>query len=114
MVGGERTRDALVYLNEHYIPASSLVDISVSSLKIVYTWAEIKTRAASQAVLEKPPAEVNKIIDAVKAEGRDILMEHEARQVMELCGVPTPKWGFAHSADEAVKIADPRACILWR
>ena len=108
MVGGKRTRDALVYLNEHFIPASSLVDISVSALKIVYTWAEIKNRAASQAVLEKPPLEVSKILDAVKAEGRDILMEHEARQVMELCGVPTPKWGFARSADEAVKIADAK------
>ena len=108
MVGGERTRDALVYLNEKFIPASSLVDISVSALKIVYTWAEIKNRQASQAVLEKPPVEVHKILDAVKAEGRDILMEHEARQVMELCGVPTPKWGFARSADEAVKLADSK------
>jgi acetyltransferase len=108
MVGGERTRDALVYLNEKFIPASSLVDVSVSALKIVYTWAEIKNRPASQALLEKPPVEVNKILDAVKAEGRSILMEHEARQVMELCGVPTPKWGFARSADEAVKIADSK------
>ena len=108
MVGGERTRDALVYLNEHFIPASSLVDISVSALKIVYTWAEIKGRPSSRVVLEKPPIEVNKIMDAVKAEGRDILMEHEARQVMELCGVPTPKWGFARTADEAVKIADSK------
>ena len=108
MVGGGRTRDALVYLNEHHIPASSSVDMSVSSLKILYTWAEIKSRAASQVVLEKPPAEVNKILDAVKAEGRDILMEHEARQVMELCGVPTPKWGFAKTADEALKQADSK------
>ena len=108
MVGGERTRDALVFLNEKFIPASSLVDISVSALKIVYTWAEIKNRPASKAVLEQPPAEVHKIMDAVRAEGRDILMEHEARQVMELCGVPTPKWGFARSADEAVKIADSK------
>ena len=108
MVGGERTRDALVFLNEKFIPASSLVDISVSALKIVYSWAEIKNRPESKAVLEQPPAEVHQIMDAVKAEGRDILMEHEARQVMELCGVPTPKWGFARSADEAVNMADAK------
>jgi succinyl-CoA synthetase beta subunit len=35
-------------------------------------------------------------------------MEHEARRVCELCGVPTPKWGFARRADEAVKIADSK------
>jgi len=108
MVGGERTRDALVYLNEKFIPASSLVDISVSALKIVYTWAKIKNRPAVKVVLEAPPVEIHQIINSVKAEGRNILMEHEARQVMELCGVPTPKWGFARSADEAVKIADSK------
>jgi acetyltransferase len=108
MVGGVRTRDALDYLNEHHVPSSSLVDMSVSALKILYTWAEIKNRPASQVVLEKPPVQVNKIIDAVKAEGRNILMEHEARQVMELCGVPTPKWAFVRTADEAVKIADSK------
>ncbi|MDE2028023.1 MAG: acetate--CoA ligase family protein, partial [Candidatus Omnitrophica bacterium] len=106
MVGGERTRDALVYLNEKFIPASSLVDVSISALKIIYTWAEIKNRPQTKPVLEQAPAEVHKIIAAVKGQGREILMEHEARQVMELCGVPTPQWGFAQSSAEAIKIAD--------
>jgi acetyltransferase len=108
MVGGERTRDALDYLNAHHVPSSSLIDMSVSALNILYTWAEIKNRPVSRVLLEKPPIEVNKIIDAVKAEGRNILMEHEARRVCELCGVPTPQWGFARTADEAVKIADSK------
>ncbi len=108
MVGGERTRDALVYLNQHFIPASSLVDVSVSALKIVYTWADIKARSRSKAVLGIPPVEVNKIFDSVRAQARTILMEHEARQVMELCGVPTPPWAFAQSEDEAVKMADTK------
>ncbi|MDE1920592.1 MAG: acetate--CoA ligase family protein [Candidatus Omnitrophica bacterium] len=108
MVGGERTREALVYLNEKLIPASSLVDISVSALSIIYSWAQIKARGRSRLVLEKPPAQVNKIMDAAQAQGRKILMEHEARQVMELCGVPTPKWGFARSGDEAVRIAESK------
>lgn len=108
MVGGERTRDALVYLNKHNIPASSLVDVSVSALKIIYTWRDIKNRVASNAAIEPAPQEVHAILNGVKAEGRDILMEHEARQVMELCGVPTPPWGFARSADEAVHLADSK------
>ncbi len=108
MIGGVRTRDALVYLNENYIPASSLVDVSVSALKAVYKWAEIKSRAPSQAVLEPLPSQAAKILDAVKAQGRDILMEHEAREVMELCGVPTLPWGFAKSVKEAVQIAESK------
>lgn len=106
MVGGVRTREALEYLSENFIPASSLVDMAVSSLKVVHVWAEIKGRKLQQLKLEQPLAEVNKIIDGVKAQGRKILMEHEARQVMELCGVPTPKWGFARTANEAIRIAE--------
>jgi len=53
-------------LNEHFIPASSLVDISVSALKIVYKWRDIKMRAASKAVIEPAPKEVHQILDAVR------------------------------------------------
>ncbi|MBF0503579.1 MAG: acetate--CoA ligase family protein [Candidatus Omnitrophica bacterium] len=108
MVGGERTRDALTYLNAHHIPASSLVDGSVSALKTVYKWRDIKARGRSQAVVEALPAKAHEIFDAVRKEGREILMEHEARAVMELCGVPTPPWAFVQDADEAVRIADQK------
>ncbi|MBF0570657.1 MAG: acetate--CoA ligase family protein [Candidatus Omnitrophica bacterium] len=108
MVGGDRTRDALVYLNENYIPASSLVDVSISALKAVYRWAEIKSRTSSKPVIEPLPSQAAKILDAVRAQGRDILMEHEAREVMEICGVPTPPWGFAKSVQEAVQIAESK------
>lgn len=108
MVGGERTRDALTYLNKFNIPASSLVDGTVSALKIVHTWRDIKMSPKSHAVIQQPPVEVQGILDKVRLEGRAILMEHEARQVLELCGVPTPKWGFAQSAEEAVRIAEAK------
>lgn len=108
MVGGERSRDALTYLNEHNIPASSLVDGSVSALKIVHTYREIKARGKSEVVLEKLPVKINEILDSVREQGRTVLMEHEARMVMELCGVETPRWAFVRSADEAVQIADQK------
>ncbi len=108
MVGGERTRDALVYLNEHFIPASSLVDVSVSALKIVYKWRDIVARGESHPVLAQAPKTVTDLLDSVRREGRTILMEHEARRVMELCGVPTPPWAFVANADEAVKAADEK------
>jgi acyl-CoA synthetase (NDP forming) len=50
--------------------------------------------------------EVVDIIENVKKEGRTLMLEHEARKVMELCGVPTPKWAFATSADDAVEKAE--------
>ena len=108
MVGGEKTRDALTYLNTNSIPASSLVDGTVSALKIVHTWRDIKMRKKSEIVLEKPPEKVHEIFNLVQKEGREVLMEHEARLVMELCGVPTPPWAFVQTADEAVEIANQK------
>jgi acetyl coenzyme A synthetase (ADP forming)-like protein len=108
MVGGERTRDALTFLNKVNIPASSLVDGTVSALKAIHTWRDIQQRPKSKAVLQLISSEIVQVLDGVRRQGRTILMEHEARQVMELCGVPTPKWGFAQTADEAVQIADSK------
>lgn len=109
MVGGERTRDALVRLNENFIPASSLVDVSISALNILYRWRDIKIRPASTAVQEKAPADALAILDSVKKEGREILMEHEARKVLEICGVPTPPWAFVGNVEEAVKQANTQS-----
>lgn len=108
MVGGERSRDALTYLNAHSIPASSLVDGTVSALKIVHTWRDIKKRQRSEIVLEKLPAKVHDILDSVKKEGREVLMEHEARYVMELCGVATPPWAFVQTVEDALQMADQK------
>ncbi len=108
MIGGERTRDALTFLNENHIPASSLVDGAVSSLKAIHTWRDIKMRRPAPIVREEPPKEVFEIFDAVRKEGRDVLMEHEARAVIERCGIPTPPWAFVTNADEAVQNAEQK------
>jgi len=44
------------------------------------------------------------IIEKARSEGRDALLEHEARDVLQLCGVPTPKSGFATTLEEAKKM----------
>ncbi len=105
MVGGDRTREALYYLNEHHIPAFTSISTAVSALRVLYRWQEISSRKPEHPEDITPPKEAVAIIDQAKKEGRSILMEHEARKVLELCGVPTPKWGFASSVEEAKKVA---------
>lgn len=105
MVGGERAREALQFLNERQIPAFSAVDQAVSALKILYTWRDISNRPKDNPKNEVAPQAVVDLIEKIRGEGRKFLMEHEARQVMALCGVPTPKWGFATTVEEAVKSA---------
>lgn len=105
MVGGERSRTALQYLNQNHIPAFAAVDEAVSALKALYAWQKISTRVQDDPKAEPAPKAVVDLIMKIKSEGRTALLEHEARQVMELCGVPTPKWGFATTVEEAVKKA---------
>jgi len=106
MVGGERSREALHYLNKNHIPAFTCVNETITALKVIYDWKEISAREKDNPKVEQAPKEVIDLIEKVKAEGRTALMEHEAREVMEKCGVPTPKWGFATSVDEAVAKAE--------
>ncbi|MBF0594886.1 MAG: acetate--CoA ligase family protein [Candidatus Omnitrophica bacterium] len=106
MVGGERSRQAIQILNEHQIPAMTEVLEAVSGLKALYTWQEISSRPKEVAVAPEIPAKALEIIEAIRKEGRTFLLEHESRKVLEICGVPMPKWGFARTADEAVKVAE--------
>ena len=50
-------------------------------------------------------ATVRKILDTIKAEGRDSLTAPEGKLVCDAYGIAVPKEGVAHSADEAVHLA---------
>lgn len=105
MVGGERTRAAIHYLNERRIPAFVSISEAVSALKVLHHWKEIVNRPADDPDILPPPPEALDIIARARGEGRNSLMEHEARRVLELCGVPAPKWAFARNLEEAVAAA---------
>jgi acetyltransferase len=51
-----------------------------------------------------------KIIDAARSERRRFLLEHEAKQLLELHGTPASRDMVAKSAAEAVQIAGKLAC----
>ncbi len=106
MVGGDRSRHAIQILNENQIPGMTEVREAVSGLKSLYTWKEISTRSKEKVKSPEIPAKALEVIERVRKEGRTFLLEHESREALEACGVPMPKWGFATTADEAVKIAE--------
>jgi len=105
MVGGERSRSALHFLDEKGVPSFSSVNEAISALHSVYRWKEICQIPRNQVEQPQAPDDVVQFIQKLKAEGRDALLEHEARQIMERCGVPTPKWGFARNLSEALEKA---------
>ncbi|MCC7572618.1 MAG: acetate--CoA ligase family protein [Candidatus Methanofastidiosum sp.] len=48
---------------------------------------------------------VRKILEFVRSEGRNSLMEHEAKEIMKAYGIKVPKEGIATSEEEVLKIA---------
>lgn len=108
MVGGERSRQAIQLLNENQIPAMTEVREAIAGLKSLYTWQEISSRPKEKVKNPEIPAKALEVIEAIRKEGRTFLLEHESRQVLELCGVPMPKWGYATTADEAVQVAEAK------
>jgi len=103
MVGGERTREALQHLNASHIPAFNSVNEAVSALKILYVWRDICQRPKDDPTIEPVPQPVVEMIQKIKSENRSVVMEHEAREILSLCGVPTPPWGFATDEEDAVR-----------
>ncbi len=106
MVGGQRTRDALQFLNQNGIPSFSSVEEAISALNVLFMWKKIGRKEKEEATLEAAPSRAIEIIAKAKDEGRDSLLEHEAREVLELCGVPTPRWAFATTLEEALEGAE--------
>ncbi len=49
---------------------------------------------------------VRKVFEQVRAEGRVGIGDAEAREIMEACGIPTPRSFLARTPDEAVRFAD--------
>lgn len=108
MVGGSRSHEAIRMLNENHIPAMTEVREAIAGLKSLYQWKEISARQKQKAQLPEIPQKALEIIESIRQQGRSFLLEHESREIFELCGVPMPKWGFASTADEAVKIAEEK------
>ncbi|MDM7275639.1 MAG: acetate--CoA ligase family protein [Thermoprotei archaeon] len=69
--------------------------------------------ASRRGGLERPPehplearAEALKVIESVRREGREFLLEHEAKALARAYGLETPRGGLASSVNEAVALAD--------
>lgn len=103
MVGGEKTRQAIQYLNERHVPAFTTISEAVSALKALYTWKEISRRPGETAEAVPPPPQAIRVIENVKAEKRNALLEDEALTILEACGISVPRRAFAKNLDEALQ-----------
>jgi acetate---CoA ligase (ADP-forming) len=102
---------ALDLLRHYDIPVHDSLDIACKSMACLCTYGNyLKTyHAKTNFVLnwrEKARPEGNAVIQAALAEGRHVLLEHEAKQLIKLHGAPTSVGGLAETPEEAVAIAE--------
>jgi len=89
-IGGERTRKSVLELEKNGIPNFSFPDQCVNALNKYYQWNKARENAAAPKIKinEIRRKDAIRIIANAKKEGRGALLFSEAKEMMELYGVP--------------------------
>jgi acetate---CoA ligase (ADP-forming) len=105
--GGEATENCILSLRQDNAPVFPDVYEAVSCLgALMSQYRHLQTPPGAPVEAAVPVEAVNAILDKASGEGRYFLLAHEAKQVMELCGINMPKSAVARSIEEAVSEAE--------
>ena len=98
---------ALELLRHYRIPVHASLDIACSCVAALARYGRYRRREQRELNLELEPEkkakdEGRRLLEQVGREGRDFLLEHEARRLLRLHGLPVPPEHLATSPEEAV------------
>ncbi len=109
-LGGEGAESARRILRDGGVPSYDTPDQAVDAFL-----HRLRYRRNQELLIETPPslpeepgtdaAAARRVIERALAEGRELLSEPEAKQVLEAYGIPTVETRVAADADEAVRLA---------
>ncbi len=106
LLGGETMREAREKLMKKGIPTYDAIEDSVEALSALSRYFDVtKVIEEAPTVLPVNVAEIAEIISRARAEGRKVLLVHEALEVASKAGIPIPPGGLAKTVAEAVAIA---------
>ena len=104
LFGGERIEAVIRELRSEGVPVFGDVYEAVSSLGALYrVRRRIRRRAEPPERVELKVAEIRRILDAARADGRTFLLAPEAAQVAAHLGLDMPRSVLARNLDEAVR-----------
>ncbi|MGA1866351.1 MAG: acetate--CoA ligase family protein [Thermoplasmatota archaeon] len=107
LVGGEEVTECVKTLRSRGIPAYQGVYEMVSCFGALYRFRENKVKEVQEEVLIDIGSEaIGRIVDVALKDGRDFLLAHEARSVLEAAGISTPKSVIVRTIEEAVGAAE--------
>ncbi|NHJ49221.1 MAG: CoA-binding protein [Asgard group archaeon] len=107
-IGGEAVEEMVDKLNENNIPAYDLPEKGISSLAAHYRWSNFVKRhegLGKTKSVKLPIDEIKAIIKKLRKENRIQMLEDEAKEIFQLCGLNVPKFGLVNSKEDAVEIA---------
>lgn len=107
-VGGERSETAMRWLSENGVPAYGAPDVAMNAMAALRQLFQMKEYSSETIVPAKniDAKKAKQIIDAARADGRDVLTEVEAKSIFEAYGLPVTNHKLATSEEEAVQFAN--------
>ncbi|MFQ6054128.1 MAG: acetate--CoA ligase family protein, partial [Candidatus Bathyarchaeia archaeon] len=107
-MGGEAVAEASDYLRENGVPCYDFPEKAMETLAALFEYARfLKEPDHPPARFEDvDPGRVEAIFDAVRGDGRVVLLPHEAAEVVAAYGMRAPESRVARTAEEAVGYAE--------
>ncbi len=107
LIGGERCREASGWLIEHGIPTYNSPEIAVNSIAALREYWKFRERMGMEfkRFEDVDKEKVKEIIENARKEGRNFLLEPEAKEIFRAYGLPVPAGKVATNEEEAVEIA---------
>lgn len=93
---------ALTALRENGIPVLGSVERTVRCLAALADFGEARARPPRRTAVAEPLPPVQALIDEVHADGRTLMLEHEARAMLSAAGIAMPPAYLAGTGDEAL------------
>ena len=108
--GGKSIKDAIIYLKKEGIPIYGDVYEAMACLGELYKDKNYKDLIPSNSEINIDGIKIDfnsiqKILNEVKADGRQFLLAHEAKNLMTAANIPMPKSYIATNIAAAVKFA---------
>ncbi|MHA2296716.1 MAG: acetate--CoA ligase family protein [Candidatus Hodarchaeales archaeon] len=106
-VGGEQINNLVKSLRTHRVPTFTDPYDAVSCLGMLFWYHDYReTKSLEIDEVDMNIVAINGVINHARTDDRTFLLAHEAREMMEIAGIDTPRSKIARSIEEAVTFAE--------
>lgn len=104
---GEKVEKAITVLRDRGVPVFSDVDETVQVLGALYKFYRIRNEERDSPLeIEVDIERISDIISRVRSDERTFLLANEARELMEIVGVPVPRSEVAKNLQDTIAFAE--------